>query len=345
MKKILGALRSPWVRGLFLVAAIGAAVLAVANQWDIVVDSLSQMPWWIVVVGLLVSVLYVVATMLSWREVLIDLGSRLGLAPAARLFFVSQVGKYLPGGVWNIVAAAEMGKDIDIPRRRSVSGMVVSLLVSIVTGLALAAGAVAFDPAVRSEVGWVVWFLPVFVVVLLPPVLNRILGVALKLIRRPPLEHPLSARGVLRASSWAIVGWLLAGLQVWLIATAVGLDPTLGTFARAVSGYALAWVVGFLVVIVPAGVGVRESILGIMLAGLLSGGGVLVTILMSRVLLTVVDLALGLGTGVLVRRHAPQGAAEVAVDEAGPVPVDEAGPVPADGTGSVPADGDGQPER
>ncbi|MGO1584260.1 MAG: lysylphosphatidylglycerol synthase transmembrane domain-containing protein [Actinomycetaceae bacterium] len=335
MKKVLAALRSPWVRGAFLVAAIGAAVLAVVNQWDIVRSALADMPWWIVGLALVISVLYVIATMLSWREVLIDLGSRLPIPPAARLFFVSQVGKYLPGGVWNIVAAAEMGKDIDIPRRRSVSGMVVSLLVSIVTGLALAVGAIALDPQIRSQIGWVLLTLPLFVVVLLPPVLNRILSVALRLIKRPPLEHPLSAGGILRAAAWAVVGWLLAGTQVWLLATAVGLDPTLETFARAVSGYALAWVGGFLAIIFPAGVGVREGILGIMLAGLLDSGAVLVVVLMSRVLLTAVDLLLGLGTGMLIKRQAPDGAPETPVDEAGPVPDPESGQLPDPEPGQV----------
>ncbi len=47
--------------------------------------------------------------MLAWRRVLADLGSPLHLAPAGGVFFVGQLGKYLPGSVWSIVAQAEMG--------------------------------------------------------------------------------------------------------------------------------------------------------------------------------------------------------------------------------------------
>jgi uncharacterized membrane protein YbhN (UPF0104 family) len=303
VKKILDALKSPWVRGAFLVAALGAAVWAVASQWDTVVYASRNIPWWLILAALGLSILYVAATMLSWRAVLRDLGSHLGIAPASRLFFVSQVGKYLPGGVWNIVAAAEMGKDIDIPRRRSVTGMVVALLISIVTAVALAVGAVALDPHVRDDVGWIAWLLPVFIVLLAPPVLNRLIGLALRIVGRPALEHPLSARGIGSAAAWAVVGWLLAGAQVWLLAVGVGLEPTIGTFARCVSGYALAWVVGFLVVFVPAGAGVREGVLGILLAGLMDSGEIVVVVLASRVLLTVVDLGLGLAAGVLVRNR------------------------------------------
>jgi len=307
MGSVLGALRSPWVRRVFVVLALGAAVWAVASQWDQVRGAVTALPLGTVLLALVVSLVYVFLTMMSWRAVLGDLGSRLPLRVAARVFFVSQVGKYLPGGVWNIVAAAEMGVDHAISRRRSVSGMLVALLVSIVSGLLLAVVAIAFAPQAAVEsYGWIAWTFPLFLVLLAPPVLNRLLSFALRLTRRPPLEQPLSARGVAASSAWALAGWIAAGVQVWLIATALGMDSGFGTLAQAVGAYALAWTVGFLVVVVPAGVGVREAVLGAMLGGLLGGGAIVVTVLLSRVLLTAADLLLGLvGAAYLRPRSAP----------------------------------------
>lgn len=305
--RLLGVLRSRWARGGFILAALGFGVWAVSSQWDDVVGALAAVSPLTVVLAALVGLVYVSVTMLSWRAVMTDLGSPLSVPAASRVFFVSQVGKYLPGGVWNIVAAAEMGADHEIPRRRSVSVMAVSILVSIVTALLLAVGAVLLGPAeVRAAYGWVAWTLPLFLLVLLPPVLNRLLAVALRLVRRPALEQPLTARGVLRSALWALLGWILAGVQVWLLATGVGMNATVETFALAVGGYALAWTVGFLVVVVPAGVGVREAVLGALLAGQLGPGGVVVTVLLSRVVLTVADLLLGLGAMTIVRRRTVQ---------------------------------------
>lgn len=306
MSRVLAALRSRWARGLFLLAALAFGVWAVSSRWSEVSAALSSISPPMVGLVLLVSLGYVLLTMLSWRAVMTDLGSPLPVAAASRVFFVSQVGKYLPGGVWNIVAAAEMGADHRIPRRRSVSAMAVSVLVSIVTGLLLAVIAVVLGPPeVRGDYGWVVWTLPVFVLVLLPPVLNRLLGVALAVVRRPALEQPMTSAGIARSVLWALAAWVLAGVQVWLIATGVGMDPTVATFALAVGGYALAWTAGFLVIIVPAGVGVREAVLGALLAGQLAAGGVVVTVLLSRVVLTVADLLLGLAVmGALRRRGA-----------------------------------------
>ncbi|MCK6211781.1 flippase-like domain-containing protein [Georgenia sp. EYE_87] len=306
MTRLLVLLRSRSLRIGFLLAALAAGVWAVGSQWGEVRLALASIPVSAVFGALALSLVYVVLTMASWRVLLTDLGSRLSLGAASQVFFVSQVGKYIPGGVWNVLAAAEMGADHAIPRRRSVSVMVVSILVSIVTGLALAVLAMVLaPPRVARDFGWVGWFLPLFAVVLAPPMLNRLLGIVLRLTRRPPLERPLTMRGVTLASVWSLLAWVVAGAQVWLLAGALGLELSVGTFALAVGGYALAWTAGFLVVVVPAGVGVREAVLAAVLATHLESGAVVVVVLLSRVLLTAADLALGvtgLGTGRARRR-------------------------------------------
>lgn len=309
MSRGLAIARKPWVRRALLGLVLAVAGWAVASRWDEVRGALVTLPPLTVATALVVALAYVVATMFSWRSVLSDLGSsfvenEVPLADAARMFFLSQLAKYLPGGVWNVVAAAEIGADLKIPRRRSVTVMAVTLLVSIVTGLLLAVVALLVGPAeVRGTYAAAVLALPVLAVLLLPPVTNRLVERLLRLARRPPLEYPLRAGGVARASGWAVLGWLLAGLQLWLIVTALGAEPSVQTAALAVGGYALAWTVGFLVVVVPAGVGVREAVLGLVLADQLSGGAVVVAVLMSRVLMTVADVALGVAAAALARRR------------------------------------------
>ena len=47
-------------------------------------------------------------SMLGWRALLADLGSPLHVAPASGVFLVGQLGKYLPGSVWSVLAQAEI---------------------------------------------------------------------------------------------------------------------------------------------------------------------------------------------------------------------------------------------
>ncbi|WP_342770092.1 hypothetical protein [Xylanimonas allomyrinae] len=97
-----------------------------------------------------------------------------------------------------------------------------------------------------------------------------------------------------------MLSWVVAGVHVWLLATGLGLDATGRTLVMLVGGYALAWVAGFVVVFVPAGAGVREAVLLALLAGALPHAAVLLVVLLTRALLTVVDLVFA-AVGMLVR--------------------------------------------
>ena len=185
-------MRSPWVRGAFLALALAAAVWAVAANRSEAARAVRVLPAWVLAVSLAASFAYVAATMLSWRAIITAAGP-LPPRAARRIFYSSQIAKYLPGGVWNVLAAAEMGRDYAVSRRRSVASLLVSAGVSAVTGLLLAAGALLFGPGgLWRSYWWVAPAVPAGILALTPPVLNRIVGAVLKLARRDGLEAPLT---------------------------------------------------------------------------------------------------------------------------------------------------------
>ena len=300
MNHLLRIARSTPVRAGFLLLAVGAALFFVVNQWDLFTAALRDVGVSRIVQAGLISILYVLATALSWRAILADLGTRLPAAAAMRIFFVSQVAKYLPGGVWNIVAAAELGADHEIPRRRSAAVMAISLLVSVVTGAILAVIGLLTSPEAR-EFAWVAFAIPVGLVLLAPPVLGRLADFGLRLMRRDPLGHRPSWRGLSVGIAWQVVAWLLAGAQVFLLAEPLGLSGDVLGFLVATGGYALAWTAGFLFIVVPAGVGMREIVLAAALAGSLTVADATTVVLISRIVLTFVDLGAG-GAAALAAR-------------------------------------------
>ncbi|WP_460708044.1 lysylphosphatidylglycerol synthase domain-containing protein [Myceligenerans halotolerans] len=307
MKQLLAvaarAMRSPGVRWGFLAVAVGLAVWYVVDARAELADAAAMLSGGTLTAVVALGFVYVWCTLIAWRAVLADLGSRLSLRDAVSVFGLSQLGKYLPGGVWNVVAAAEIGADHSIPRHRSVASMGVAVLVSVVSGAAVGAVALPFVSAgALGAWSWVVWVTPAIAVVLLPPVLNRLIGLALRLGGREPLARPLTWGGLATTTAWSVAGWLVAGTQTWVLATGLGMTPSGRTFALAVGGWALAWTVGFLVVLAPAGVGVREVVLAGVLAGSLAGVAAPVAVLVSRVVLTVVDGVLA-GAGLLLARR------------------------------------------
>jgi uncharacterized membrane protein YbhN (UPF0104 family) len=191
------------------------------------------------------------------------------------------------------------------------AAMAVAVLVSVVSGAVVGTLCLPFFSAGSLATWWwVAVAAPVLAALLLPPVLTRVIDLAFRVIRREPLEHPLTWRGLGSAVLWSVLGWLLAGAQVWMLATSLGLEREPRTFALAVGGYALAWVVGFLIVLVPAGAGAREGVLLAVMGAAMPHAELLLTVLLSRMLMTVVDLGLaGLG-GALAPRSRTASVAE-----------------------------------
>ncbi|GAA2244257.1 lysylphosphatidylglycerol synthase transmembrane domain-containing protein [Promicromonospora sukumoe] len=300
----LALLRSPWVRWGFLTVALGLALWYVLGNREALLRAAAGLSAAEVTLVVVLGVLYVWCTLLAWRAVLADLGSSLPLRAAVAVFGISQLGKYVPGGVWNVVAAAEVGAGHRVPRSRSAAAMLVAVAVSVASGAAVGAVALPFVSAgALGAWSWVVWAAPVVVLVLAPPVLNRLVGLALRAARRGALEHPTTWGGLGRAAAWSVAGWLVAGLQLWVLCGALGLPLTPRTFALATGGWALAWTAGFLFVVAPAGAGVRELVLAAVLAGALPGPAAGLAVLVSRVVLTLVDLAFA-GAGLLLARSA-----------------------------------------
>lgn len=243
------------------------------------------------------------ATVLPYRAVLAELGSPLPLGAVVRVFFLGQLGKYLPGSVWPVLAQMELGRGQGVPRPRAGAAAAVSLVLSVVVALLVAVVALPWGhPGALDRYGWVFLALPVGLLALSPPVLARLLAAALRLLRRPPLERPLGLAAIGRAAAGSALAWVLQGAGVWVLARDLGARGATAA-PLAVASFALAWVAGFLVLVAPAGAAVREVALTALLLPVLPQAAGLLVALVARLEFTVADLLWG-GAAVLAGQAA-----------------------------------------
>jgi hypothetical protein len=228
--------------------------------------------------------------LLAWRALLTGLGHRLPARPASRIFFVSQLGKYLPGAVWPLVGQAALGRRERVPADRSVLAGLLTMTFSVVSGLVVAAVTLPLlSPTVTNRYWPAFVVAPLLVGALHPKPLSWLVNHALGLVQRPPLPVGLSARAVGAGAAWSVLAWVAFGTQVWLLARDIRPDePRL--LALCLGAFALAWTVGFLAVFVPAGVGVREAVLVLTMGTVLPTGAGLTLALITRGLMTAGDL-------------------------------------------------------
>jgi glycosyltransferase 2 family protein len=284
-ERLLG---SRLVRWGFVVLAVILGGYWVGDHWPGVAAALGRLGFLAVGAALLSVLAALVATMEQWRLLLAGLGSPLPRRAAARIFFIGQLGKYVPGSVWPVLAQMELGTAHQVPRHRSAAASVLTMLLSLLAGLLVALVTLPFVPGSRSY-RWVFLAAPVLLVCLQPRVLNPVLDRLLRVARRPPLDQPLGGRAIAGALAWAVGSWVLFGLQIWLLATRLGLPYGKGALL-ALGGFAFAWSVGFVIVFVPVGAGVRDVLLAAMLSPLIGAGAATATALVSRVVMTAGDL-------------------------------------------------------
>lgn len=292
---------------------LAAVVYAIVKNWADVSTYLGQISKGTFALSTLAAAVGTVLTMLGWRVLLADLGSDLHLAPASGVYFVGQLGKYLPGSVWSVLVQADMARGLGVPRRRTaVTGF-------LAIGFALLAGGLIGLPAasllLRGGSGgtadsghfdwWVLFAVPIIAVLCVPRLLNAIIAAGLRLLRRAPLEHELSARAVVRTVVVMVLAWVAFGVHILLLARAVSSDGQLhsGLTVASMSGYALSVSLGMLTVVLPAGLGAREGLLTLVLATALPTSAAAAVAITSRFIVTIVDVVAALAGWLYARSH------------------------------------------
>jgi uncharacterized membrane protein YbhN (UPF0104 family) len=311
-----------WARIVFFALVVLVFVVALHARWHDVQGSLDKLSPFDIVIATAFGFGNIFTSMLGWRTLLRDIGSPLSLPVAMRIFFVGQLGKYLPGSVWTVVAQADLGRDHAIPPRRTVAVSVVAMGVSLSSALGLAAVTLPLaSPSALANYWWVMLLLPLLVVGLMPSMVDRVTHLLLKVLRREPPDHEFTWRGVVRALGWYTASWLCVGMQVYVLAVVLH-APSGRALAISLGGTALAFAAGFVAIFVPAGAIVREAVLVAVLAPVLKSGPALVIAVVSRLVATVGDGVWAL-VGIALARHRglrPTQAPREAVDEAGHAP-------------------------
>ncbi|MGH7629129.1 MAG: hypothetical protein ACREOF_07015, partial [Gemmatimonadales bacterium] len=125
-----------WVVG---AAVIALAVRALVKNWaDLRTQplTLEPRPLYLLASALIVGAMYAIL-IASWRAMLSGWGQRLDPWTAARIWTVSNLGKYLPGKVWALAGMTLLSQRAGVAPWAAAASAVVLQAVGIATGAAL----------------------------------------------------------------------------------------------------------------------------------------------------------------------------------------------------------------
>jgi glycosyltransferase 2 family protein len=288
----------------FAAAVAWFAGRAIRDQWARVEQAqLSLDPSWAWVI---LSAAIVLATYLLLVQVWIlhlrDWGYRLPFRPAARIWFISNLGRYVPGKVVGLGTMAVLAERRGVSAVAAVASSVVVMLIGIAAGLAVVVvtGAGVAE-AVLAGSGFDVprWTVPAVmaaaVVGLLtaPVALPTIAAIASRMAGRDSVLPTLPAASVWLIAAGSGLSWILYGLAFEMFA--IGM---LGRVAGGPAGYIAVYTASYLaglLSLIPGGFVVREAtlVLGLTALHLVSAPEAALLALTSRVWLTILEVLPG----------------------------------------------------
>ncbi|MBF6614920.1 MAG: flippase-like domain-containing protein [Chloroflexi bacterium] len=204
----------------------------------------------------------------GWWAIVRRLGYPLTWAQSLRLVSISSVAGFVPGSMWHAVSRVYLADKEGMPRLTSVMSMGIETVMVLLGALIVAS---------LSLIGWhdaPVWggvalLAALLAMVLQPQLLFRVLNWALVRLKRKPVEVQLSARDMLALLWPYLLNWLLYGVMSFAIVAALYPQLSIAYLPVTAGIFTASWAIGYLVVFVPQGWGVREVIITTVLAGLL----------------------------------------------------------------------------
>lgn len=297
-------MRIPWRRvagALVMLLAFGFLVALVRSQWaELQAYEWRLAPEWAGLAAVGLAAAWLVEIQI-WRAILRSLGGHLTYRSAVQVWFLSNIIRYIPGNIWQFLGMAELAAESGVARLLTLTSIALHQVISTASGLAVAAALLA---ATGQGAGFdrlrpLLWFAPLGLLLLQPALIERVLNWLLARFGRPPVRVTLTWRQVWLLAGGYAVFWLMQGLSfAALVHGLTGGDAPAAFYL--VATWVGAYLIGFLSLLTPSGLGVREGALVLLLSPLLPGAVAAVVAIVARLWMVVVEF-LAAGVALLLR--------------------------------------------
>ncbi|QPC84686.1 hypothetical protein G4Y79_10005 [Phototrophicus methaneseepsis] len=233
---------------LWLVLLVGAVIFYLSQHFESIGPQLQAVS----ITRLLIAYLFlVIAKVLLVGVSYESVAVTRYVLPVRRMFFInaiSQLAKYLPGGIWHFVGRAGFYRHAGMPLKKASQAMIIENIWLVTS--ALIAG------AAYCAVYYLASPLDILVVVGL-----IVVHIAILFLSSPPEPGRLLSVLVAAGLEWASL--TLMGIALWLIVPEMA---DAGYLSLAIGAFCISWVIGYVAIFAPSGIGVREGVLVALLA-------------------------------------------------------------------------------
>ena len=253
-----------WVR--FLLGTVltllvfGFLVATVVSQWsEIEQAGISFEVFWLIPALAIMGVYFALAGA-AWGLILSKMDSPISQGKAQRTFAQPLLIRYIPGTVLFVLARILLTERAGVPRRVATAAIVYEQAISVAAALSIAAWFLIAHPDLADY--WTRWLplaiVPMFLVLLSPPVFGPVSKSLLGMLGREPLPQIMGMRSVIEVFAVFLALWALMGFGAYLAVRSVlgvGFDDAI----IVVSSQAIGYLAAIASAVFPAGLGVKDA--------------------------------------------------------------------------------------
>jgi uncharacterized membrane protein YbhN (UPF0104 family) len=237
----------------------------------------------------------------SWQEMMRTLGTDISFSQSWWMIATTQIAKYVPGRIWYMVGRIYVGRKEKMDGRNLAVSMVLeTCLLLISSGVIFIISTVIVGAYNRTDLLICVITFIGACIILNPRVISSITNFFLKIFKKPAVKITVSYGSLLKLSVYFFGLWIAQIIGFYFLVNALYPVGFLKIFNVA-GAYTLSWIAGFVVVLVPGGLGIREGVMTLLLSRIISDPLAIVISFIARVWITVFEVVIFF-VGLVVRK-------------------------------------------
>ena len=283
--------KRPWYSWILLILIISAVTWFILHNFNEITRYNFRIKWPYLILGFLfVNAAYLV-TVFIWTRLAMSVGLNVPILSAGKAWFVSQLGKYVPGKVTLLLVRLDAYRGYSKRKITVATGIEYIAMLASAFVLSLVALASAFQIVPY----YIRWFAGVgtvlFLFLLWPPLSLHFINLILKFLKREQIEEFPPYGLLLRFVGAYIFAGLLQGMGLFFILNSL-LPVDFRYFLIITGAYEVAGLIGIAAVFAPSGIGVREGVLFLVLPAFIPMPAVIIGTIAMRLIATTTELFL-----------------------------------------------------
>ncbi|MFB0527945.1 MAG: lysylphosphatidylglycerol synthase domain-containing protein [bacterium] len=203
----------------------------------------------------------------GWKSIFKGIGVSLSFFKGLKIIFYSQLGKYLPGKIWTWAGRIYFCQQLGIPASKTFLSIVLELALTTISGILIFLVAFSISPGFKINIH------PLFLIIvgiisftiIHPRILTRIINFFLYLIKKEPIKIDLNFSQICFIMGCYLIVWFCFGIAFYFLINSVTfIAPS--KIPIITGSFAISNTIGVMALFAPAGLGVREGVLSLLLS-------------------------------------------------------------------------------